>query len=185
MSLKRKASFPGITPYQLAQGTPDRLTMDENPKHLHSRTRKRVRNDRPDEQTVYENTLRWLFNAQQRAHQNPSTPAEQDEDMEPETPTIVDHRQQSLLRFFRPAQHSRQPCPSTPVRQFPSELSRGGDELIHDNNVGSVSPAATSDSSTMSPAARLADQDMDMDVGLATGESDQKSRQWIGFPGWR
>jgi hypothetical protein len=131
-----------------------------------------------------ENTLRWLFTAQQRTQQVPSTPADHNEDMEPEAPTTVDHRQQSLLRFFRPAQPSHQPCPSTPVRQLPSEPSRCGNEILQGQDVGSVSPAATSDSGTMSPAAQLVDRDIDMDMNLGSGESNQNPRQWTGPLGW-
>ncbi|KAL4869262.1 hypothetical protein BDV12DRAFT_168190 [Aspergillus spectabilis] len=184
MSLKRKASFPSISSPQSAQAIFDRPFVDDSPKHLHCRTRKRVRNNRPNDQTVYDTTLRWLFTAQQRVQPMPSTPADQDEDMEPEGPTAVDHRQQSLLRFFRPIQPSRQPCPSTPVGQFPGEPSRCGNETLQGHDVGSVSPAATSDSGTMSPAAQLVDRDMDMDMDLGSGESDQNPRQWTGSLGW-
>lgn len=51
MSLKRKASFPtiaAVTPF-----CPEAVVVDDTPRHLNSRTRKRFRNDRPDDQTVY------------------------------------------------------------------------------------------------------------------------------------
>ncbi|KAL4878370.1 hypothetical protein BJY04DRAFT_195836 [Aspergillus karnatakaensis] len=180
MSLKRKASFPNIASPQSAQGVFDRPSMNDIPKHLHSRTRKRVRNDRPDEQTVYDNTLHWLFTAQQRAQQMPMTPAGQDQDIEPDAPTPVDHRQQSLLQFFRPVQPSRPSYPSPPIRQFPNEPLRGGNELLQSHNAGSVSPATTSDSGTMSPATRLADCDMDMDLSIGNSEPNRGLRQWAG-----
>lgn len=53
MGVKRKASFTTIA----SPGTPccseTIVTIDETPKHLHSRTRKRFRDDRPDDETVY------------------------------------------------------------------------------------------------------------------------------------
>jgi hypothetical protein len=56
MSLKRKASIPSIAASQSAQGAFDRQFVDDSPRYLHCRTRKRVRNDRPDDQTVYGET---------------------------------------------------------------------------------------------------------------------------------
>lgn len=54
MSLKRKASLSAInspaSPTPLPGYT---FAMDDSPKHLHSRTRKRFRNDRPDEKVIY------------------------------------------------------------------------------------------------------------------------------------
>lgn len=50
MSLKRKASYPTIA-------SPDdpalTVGLDDTPKHLSSRTRKRYRNDRPSDEVVY------------------------------------------------------------------------------------------------------------------------------------
>lgn len=64
MSLKRKASFTTLTsprpsssynatvsPVPVCPG--DVITIDETPRHLHSRTRKRFKNDRPDDQSLY------------------------------------------------------------------------------------------------------------------------------------
>ncbi|KAL4924136.1 uncharacterized protein BDV17DRAFT_221395 [Aspergillus undulatus] len=169
MSLKRKASFPTIASPQSPQNAIDRSFMDDSPKHLHCRTRKRVRDDRPDEQTVYDKTLRWLFTAQQRVQQIPTPPADQDEDMEPESPTpVVDRRQKSLLQFFRPAhsQTPREPCPSTPMSQFSSDVLQGGNDFPHGPSVGMASPATPSGDGTMAPAPGFADRDMDMDMDL-------------------
>ncbi|KAL4766017.1 uncharacterized protein BDW70DRAFT_155666 [Aspergillus foveolatus] len=196
MSLKRKASFPSIASPQLPQSAIDRRFMDDSPKHLHCRTRKRVRNDRPDDQAVYgglsrlppngfpdsmltletDKTLRWLFTAQQRVQQIPIPPIEpeQDENMEPEAPPAFDPRQQTLLQFFRPTQPqpyrqpSQQPCPSIPIDQLSSEPgpSRSGIGFLHDRDVGSVSPSTASDGETMTPASQLADRDMDMDMDM-------------------
>ncbi|KAL4912789.1 hypothetical protein BDW62DRAFT_193869 [Aspergillus aurantiobrunneus] len=181
MSLKRKASLPSIASPQSAQSAISRPFMDDSPKHLHCRTRKRVRNDRPDDQTVYENTIRWLFSAQQQVQQIPNPPADQDEDMEPETPApVVDHGQQTLLQFFRPAQSPRQPCPSNPISQFSSAALQGGNEFPQGHDMGSVSP---SDSGTMTPAPQLVDCDGSMDMDLGGDGSSHNPSQWTGALG--
>ncbi|KAL4979645.1 hypothetical protein BDW66DRAFT_147993 [Aspergillus desertorum] len=180
MSLKRKASFPSTAIPQSPQPTPiDRSFTDDSPRHLHCRTRKRVRNDRPNDQEVYDKTLRYLFMAQQRIQQLPSPPTEPDLDVatEREAPPAVDPRQQTLLRFFRPAQPqpqrqpSHQPCPSTPLNQLSSEptppLRVNG--FPQGRDVGSVSPFTASDGETMTPASRLADHDMDMNMDMGWG----------------
>ncbi|RDW93944.1 uncharacterized protein DSM5745_01266 [Aspergillus mulundensis] len=186
MSLKRKASFPNIASPQSPQTPSARhfTGMDDSPKHLNCRTRKRVMNIRPNDQAVYDKTLRWLFTAQQRVQQIPTPPTEpeHDEDMELEAEAEAvplpapDHRQQSLLQFFRPAQpqqHPRPSCPSTPVTRLSGEPARGGAE--------SVSPAA-SEGGTMTPS-RFAgcnmdgDMDIDMDMDVGGGEPTQG-------PGW-
>ncbi|KAL4948397.1 hypothetical protein BDW69DRAFT_176536 [Aspergillus filifer] len=186
MSLKRKASFPSIASPQSPQKFFN--PMDDSPKHLNSRTKKRVRNDRPDEQAVYDKTLRWLFTAQQRVHHLPTPPAEpelesdqeHDEDAAMQPEPTPDYRQQSLLQFFRPAQPqpSRQLAQSTPVSQF--ENIQGGNDFSHGQGVGIVHPATPSESATMdmtmamTPVPGLADRninldgdgDMDMDMDL-------------------
>ncbi|OKL64600.1 hypothetical protein UA08_00111 [Talaromyces atroroseus] len=97
MSLKRKASFSRESFHDRA--------MEDVPRHLNSRTRKRFRDARPDEQTVYANTLRILYQAQKEPIvSNPpdeSTPP-------PSKPEAPDPRQQTLLKFFQPA-----PAPSS------------------------------------------------------------------------
>ncbi|KAL4783133.1 hypothetical protein BJX76DRAFT_358272 [Aspergillus varians] len=184
MSLKRKSSYPSIASPQ-SQGDIDRSFMGDSPKHLHCRTRKRVRNDRPDDQIVYANTLHWLFTAQQQVQQVPTPPVDHDEDMEPEMPKpVVDHRQQTLLQFFRPAQPPRQPCSSTPMSQFSSESLQGGNQFPQGHNVASVSPFTASDSGTMTPAPQFADQDMDTDMDLGGDGSSHVPEKWSGPAGW-
>ncbi|KAL2823701.1 hypothetical protein BDW59DRAFT_163070 [Aspergillus cavernicola] len=186
MSLKRKASFSTITSPQPTQSVIDRPFIDDSPKHLHCRTRKRVRNDRPDDQTVYENTLRWLFTAQQRA-QMPTPPADRDEEMEPKPPTaIVDPRQQTLFRFFRPVQPSHPPCPSTPTNQSPRDASRGSTEFLQGHSIGSVSPLTPSEGNTLPPAPQIADGDgdMDMDVDMRSDEPNQGLKRLAATLGW-
>lgn len=54
MALKRKASFSAIaSPNALVTAPGELMMIDETPKHLNSRTRKRFRNDRPDDEVVY------------------------------------------------------------------------------------------------------------------------------------
>ncbi|KAL2803152.1 hypothetical protein BJX63DRAFT_81218 [Aspergillus granulosus] len=181
MSLKRKASFPTIASTQTGI---ERQLMDDSPKHLHCRTRKRVRNDRPDEQTVYENTLRLLYTAQQRVQQMPTPSADQDENMEPEPPTAVDSRQQTLFRFFRPVQPSYPPCPSTPMSQISSGSSRGIAETLQGRDTMVASPSIMSLSSTASPAPRMADHDTNMFMFWDKGESSENPGQWAETLGW-
>lgn len=91
--LKRKASFSAMAPPNMTPVVADpsvAMDVDDTP-HLNSRTRKRFRDDRPDEKTVYgelrdlqcignqwqiltreENTLRLLYTAQQRQASTPS-----------------------------------------------------------------------------------------------------------------
>ncbi|KAL2858839.1 hypothetical protein BJX68DRAFT_262368 [Aspergillus pseudodeflectus] len=184
MSLKRKASFPTIASPQPTQTGIDRRFMDDSPKHLHCRTRKRVRNDRPDEQTVYENTLRWLYTAQQRVQQTPTPPADQNEDIEPELPTAIDSRQQSLLQFFRPVQPSYPRCPSTPISQSASGPSRDIPNTLQGRDMMVGSPSTTRLSGTVSPASQTADYSVNMDILSGNGESAEHPGQWAGTPGW-
>ncbi|KAI9369140.1 hypothetical protein BJX61DRAFT_175146 [Aspergillus egyptiacus] len=170
MSLKRKASFPTIVPPQPTQNAIDRMFIDDSPKHLHCRTRKRVRNDRPDDQTIYENTLRWLYTAQQRSQQIPTPPSDREEDMEPtlEPPTaIVDPRQQTLLRFFRPVQPSQPRSASTPMSHTSSGTSCGSTGFMQCHDIGGSSPLSGSENGTSRPA-QMPGGDMNMDVDMDT-----------------
>ncbi|KAM5442875.1 hypothetical protein MferCBS31731_002261 [Microsporum ferrugineum] len=128
--MKRKASFSTIlsprsstsfydrTVSPIPCSLSDAMAIDETPQHLHSRTRKRFKNDRPDEQAVYDNTLRWLFSAQKQAENNDfytetTTPSgdgldnvEEDTSLEDDTMTALpkpDPSQRTLHHFFRPA----------------------------------------------------------------------------------
>ncbi|KAL3465483.1 hypothetical protein BJX64DRAFT_252510 [Aspergillus heterothallicus] len=184
MSLKRKASFPTIASPQPTQAGIERQFVDDSPRHLHCRTRKRVRNDRPDEQTVFENTLRWLYTAQQRMQQTPTPPAEQNESLEPEGPTPADSRQQSLLQFFRPVQSSYPPCPSTPTSRISSGTSQGITGTLQSYNPVAVSPSTTSYSGTVSPASQMTGHDMVMDIFSGNGESVENPGQWAETLGW-
>lgn len=53
MSLKRKASFPSAVSMGMGTYPDPHVYINDVPRHLNSRTRKRFRDDRPDEQTIY------------------------------------------------------------------------------------------------------------------------------------
>lgn len=54
MAFKRKASFSAIvSPITPGTVPGDSPTIDETPKHLNSRTRKRFRDNRPSDEVVY------------------------------------------------------------------------------------------------------------------------------------
>lgn len=53
MSLKRKASFSAASPSSPLSLVSEWPTAVDTPKHLHSRTRKRFRDDRPNDAVVY------------------------------------------------------------------------------------------------------------------------------------
>jgi len=115
MGVKRKASFTTIASPRGTPCCPETIvTIDETPKHLHSRTRKRFRDDRPDDETIYENTIRLLFSAQKESLSSSlSSPDESTTfSSPPSSPEPMDPRQPTLLKFFQP---SRVPH-STPIQ---------------------------------------------------------------------
>lgn len=140
MSLKRKAS----------SDTGLRQTRDyDHPYHLNSRTRKRFRDNRPDEHTIYgksnclcqcaghsnltepANTLRILYQAQKQPHPDilsgsiddpiPSTESLLECDYVGEC-EVVDPRQQSLLKFFRPSATSTSTSAQTITRTIDCDM---------------------------------------------------------------
>ncbi|OJJ72889.1 hypothetical protein ASPBRDRAFT_42639 [Aspergillus brasiliensis CBS 101740] len=208
MSLKRKASVPSLTSPNPAPVWSGRSFMaDDSPKHLHSRTRKRFRNDRPDDEVVYgecpgslhpydpraivshtvENTIRWLFTAQQQQqqHQAPTSSTDEDEASEPEpvpSSEIVDPRQQTLLKFFRPSQ-------STPMHNRLNKVDQQSNNAIplqttsfQSHNFNLSSPVTSTGWSTNSPPSQLTGSDMDMDS--VSNESVQEPRRPFGGFGW-
>ncbi|TPR08255.1 WD domain, G-beta repeat family protein [Aspergillus niger] len=164
MSLKRKASVPSLTSSNPAPvlSRPS-FVADDSPKHLHSRTRKRFRNDRPDDEVVYD----------------------EDEATEPEpvpSSEIVDPRQQTLLKFFRPSQ-------STPSHIRMNKLDQQSNHVIplqtttfQSPNFNLSSPVTSTGWSTSSPPSQLTGSDMDMDS--ITNESVQEPRRPPGGCGW-
>ncbi|ODM24265.1 hypothetical protein SI65_02026 [Aspergillus cristatus] len=188
MSLKRKASFstfptPDMTP--VVEGPS--VTMDDAP-HLNSRTRKRFRDDRPEEKIVYENTLRWLYSAQQRQESttiNTSTGDENENtDSEPlPTPETIDPRQQTLHRFFKSAPSSA-PSSSHATRQSAGPIQTNNGFLQpYSHNMNSPGLSMGSDDNH-SPSSRFMTADMDMDVDMDSG-SDQSLGSKGGAGGFR
>lgn len=170
MALKRKASFSLIASPNAADTVPGEFTsIDETPKYLNSRTRKRFRDNRPDDEIVYQNTLRWLFSAQQLPHPDP--PADEDTSTEPlPLPETIDPRQQTLHRFFQPAQPS-----SFRSKAIETLAMKNNDRIPVENSIlsrhvfdmNSAGSSVTSD--TNSSNARVRDGDMDSDMGVANG----------------
>ncbi|PWY78556.1 hypothetical protein BO94DRAFT_626579 [Aspergillus sclerotioniger CBS 115572] len=181
MSLKRKASISGLaspSPAPILAG--QSFMSDDTPKHLHSRTRKRFRNDRPDDEVVYENTLRWLFTAQQHQASTPAT----NEEAEPEhvpSPEIVDPRQQTLLKFFRPSQ-SFASNRLNKLDQQTKNIAQEKPTSWQSQNLNFSSPATSVGWSTSSPSSQPTSSDMDMDS--ARNEPYQDLQRSITGFGW-
>ncbi|KAL1957629.1 hypothetical protein VTO42DRAFT_5740 [Malbranchea cinnamomea] len=192
MTLKRKASFTTTTSPRAPSSyngavapvpffTGDVITIDETPRHLHSRTRKRFKNDRPDDQTVYERTMQWLYSAQkQMKHCEPSlssTPIEADPDEPPYTiPTTPDPTQLTLRKFFQPVVTSSHVQPGTGANCHSTVTSVVG--------VNSTFQSASSGSTATSMEV---DRDMCMEVDIPSDTSPSPStsqKKWVGGIGW-
>ncbi|KAK1145328.1 hypothetical protein N8T08_004203 [Aspergillus melleus] len=187
MSLKRKASFPTIASPMAESFTLEHLSMDASPKHLSSRTRKRFRNDRPEEKVVYENTLRWLFTAQQQ--QGPTASPEADENMDLVTlpsSEIVDPRQQTLHKFFQPSQMSSIQLRANHLHRRPHANSPSNDILPQRPDFDMVSTVTSISRDTSSPSSHGASTGMDMDMDMDPGHDDpgQDIRKWMSGHGW-
>ncbi|GIJ82735.1 hypothetical protein Asppvi_001246 [Aspergillus pseudoviridinutans] len=192
MSLKRKASFSALSPINTVPvvAGPSRM-VEDSPRHLHSRTRKRFRDDRPDEKVVYENTLRWLFNAQKHQH-GPAPPIVQDEDedadmdSEPLPPSeITDPRQQTLHKFFQ-TYHASSSLPhsnDTTDRQT-HHTSQSKSILLHNCNHIIASPGISSESSSSSSALQFASAHADMGMESSSDDSGQDPKRWAGALAW-
>ncbi|KAK2742514.1 hypothetical protein FQN55_007800 [Onygenales sp. PD_40] len=196
MSLKRKASFSTITspnsystynnptaPIPFLAGAT--ITIDEPPRHLHSRTRKRFRNDRPDDQTIFNKTLHWLFSAQKK-HQHNTLPTSPDDSAASEEPSpfqssTPDPNQQTLRKFFQPVQPSpKQQFANQSTTQLASNMS------IAQPQSGWAGSNAHSQSGSSSLVSGGMDVDMDMDMGCAGDSSMQVmyEKRWVGGIGW-
>ncbi|PYH80649.1 hypothetical protein BO82DRAFT_337852 [Aspergillus uvarum CBS 121591] len=186
MSLKRKASFPSLE----SQNAPSMLTGgfwkgEEPPQHLNSRTRKRFRNDRPEEKVVYENTLRWLFTAQQQQTSAPLADEQEQMDHEPTlSPETVDPRQQTLLKFFRPCQPSSNKSHPYSLMPKTSDTPFFGATPVHFHSMPIAVPGHSMDSDTFSPASQTTDTDMDVEMESASDESNCSSRAPVGGLAW-
>ncbi|KAB8229066.1 hypothetical protein ETB97_001797 [Aspergillus alliaceus] len=185
MSLKRKASFSGIgSPNAAPVITVRSLMMDDSPKHLNSRTRKRYRNDRPDDQIVYENTLRRLFTAQQQ--QGPQLPpADEDvvENMESDvlSSEIIDSRQQTLHKFFLPARPSSFQSGLNQLKQQPDNMSHINTNFLKPHDLYVISNVNPIGSNAATPSSQ--ESATDMEVQRDSG-SDESTRRWNGGHGW-
>ncbi|KAE8351616.1 hypothetical protein BDV28DRAFT_136716 [Aspergillus coremiiformis] len=187
MSLKRKASFSGIiSPIVAPVFTGRSLMVDDSPKHLNSRTRKRYRNDRPDDRIVYENTLRLLFTAQQQ--QGPIPPAKEDvgEDMESDSlpSEIVDPRQQTLHKFFEP---SRLPS----FQSGPNDMKQQSDSFPQSNHnfskrhaLDTISNVPLIGNGPASPSSQETATNMEVQMVSGSDKSVQTSERWNGGLGW-
>ncbi|KAJ6044089.1 uncharacterized protein N7446_002286 [Penicillium canescens] len=192
MSLKRKAEIAAVPSSPSVPAPSEWAMMIDGNNYLHSRTRKRFRDDRPSDQVIYQNTLRWIFSAQKQ--QVPARTIEMDTmDSEPtlETPEEVDPRQQTLHRFFQPTpQQSSSFRPSrqalapraneTALAQEDSLRRRAFDQM------NPVNSSSTSDSNSPGFNQMGADMDMDMDMDSGSGSdgSGQLSKNCFGGMAW-
>ncbi|KAI2210314.1 hypothetical protein LOZ15_006054 [Ophidiomyces ophidiicola] len=196
MTLKRKASFTTITsprtistynasipPISCQLG--NTITIDETPRHLHSRTRKRFKPDRPDEQSIYDKTLRWLFSAQNgsRRQEQTSISSENEISLDDAPPSSVpDPGQQTLRRFFQP----RRSC------------SSGFSDVLSNNSSAQSCPSETSlvnlTTAQVEPnmcATSSHCMDVDMDISMEMDSVSDSTipmpgggKKWVGGLGW-
>ncbi|KAJ6110639.1 hypothetical protein N7486_002874 [Penicillium sp. IBT 16267x] len=175
MSLKRKASF-STAPSSPFVPVSCELDMVDSSKHLNSRTRKRFRDDRPDDEVVYAKTLRWIFSAQQQqtAIQMDISEEKMEEASSSPSSEPVDPRQHTLLRFFQP--RTQPAVQFKPSREAlvprANETSMTQDEALRRAAFQQMTVGAgSSESETMSTRFNQMDIDMDMD----TDESSEGS----------
>lgn len=174
------------------------MTIDETPKHLHSRTRKRFKVDRPDDQTIYgepdqiqqnkkkknlqshqsceiDKTLRWLFSAQKKIFRPDSSPSPSDSTLDDVSaqPT-PDPNQQTLRKFFQRS------TPNVPLNACNGPASgQHFSSMLSGSSSGSHSNSGCLDSSM--------DMDMDVDMDHAGDNPSLPSRLekvWVGGIGW-
>ncbi|KAA8647388.1 uncharacterized protein ATNIH1004_006081 [Aspergillus tanneri] len=187
MSLKRKASFPIIASSNVESFmTGPSLMMDDSPKHLGSRTRKRFRNDRPEDKVVYENTLRWLFSAQQQ--QESAAPSlDEHENMELESlpsSEIVDPRQQTLHKFFQLSQSAPFQSRSNQINRQPLHNSPSNDVFSQRRDFDIISTGTSISRDTTRASSQGAGAHIAMDTDSCSEESNQDIRRWVGGYGW-
>lgn len=122
-----------------------------------------------------ENTLRWLFTAQQqRPVSEPCIGENGTENAESEplpTPETVDPRQQTLFKFFKPA---------------PSSSALPSSHMTTQSSGGTLREATMGYNVSRSPSSRTGtdmDVDMDMDSGSDQSAHDLQ-KQGIGGFGW-
>ncbi|KAJ5673052.1 hypothetical protein N7507_002179 [Penicillium longicatenatum] len=178
MSLKRKASF-SAAPSRPFVPMSCELDMVDSSKHLHSRTRKRFRDGRPDDEVVYAKTLRWIFSAQQQPTEVPMDISEETiEDAPALSSETIDPRQHTLMRFFKP--RTQPTVQFKPSREAlvprANETSMTQDEAQRRAAFQQMTAGAGSTGSeTMSTGFNQVGMDMDMDMDMDTDESSEGS----------
>ncbi|KAF7715569.1 Uncharacterized protein PECH_000457 [Penicillium ucsense] len=191
MSVKRKASLSGPAP-STAWSTPSSWGPSNGSAELPSRTRKRFRNGRPDDEVVYEKTLRWIYSAQQQ--QPLTTPMDIADDAMTDaeqgtTPEAVDPRQQSLLRFFQPRSEqssSFRPSPEALAARANETAVHRDDLLRHQAFSQLHASESTSGSETLSPGFLNTDTDMEMEMevdGEQNNDSSNPVSKWAFWNG--
>ncbi|CAG8003507.1 unnamed protein product [Penicillium nalgiovense] len=192
MSLKRKASFTALPTSPSVPAPSEWGMMIDGSTHLHSRTRKRFRDDRPSDQVIYQNTLRWIFSAQKQ-HESTQATDMDTMDSEPtlETPEAIDPRQQTLHRFFQ-----QKPPQSSSFRPSRQALAPRANEtaLVQEDvlrlqafnqmSSGDSSSESNSPESNQMGAGVDMDMDMDMDSGSGSDGLGQASKNWAGGMAW-
>lgn len=206
MSLKRKASF-SCESFQGRRISFDMQTMKDVPSHLNSRTRKRFRDNRPDEQTVYgeccihceqrrhpnrqyetdvphsANTLRMLYQAQKETLLFSTPPADSitSDDPSPLEPEPIDPRQQTLLQFFRPVPSARPSLPQANMNN--NNNPQHPAEPVQPVTMEFECGQSTSASGSSTPAS-TGNMDMDVDMGSDANMNDSTQGRWAGSIGW-
>ncbi|KAJ5131043.1 uncharacterized protein N7515_007082 [Penicillium bovifimosum] len=190
MSLKRKASFTAL-PTSQGVPAPSEWGMAINGNtHLHSRTRKRFRDDRPSDEVIYQNTLRWIFSAQKQPQ--PTDMDTMDSEPTSETPEPVDPRQQTLHRFFQ--QTTQRSTPFRPSRQalapranetaLTQEYILRRQAFDQTSSVGSASERNSPGFDTMGADVDM-DMEMDIDSGSGSDGSGHTPPTLVGDMTWR
>ncbi|EEP77491.1 predicted protein [Uncinocarpus reesii 1704] len=159
--------------------------MDETPRHLNSRTRKRFKQDRPDEQSIYDKTIRWLFSAQKKLYhqEEESTPATANDETLVDVPpsSLPDPNQRTLRSFFQPVRHSSY-VPSNGFPNNPSTQSFA-------SQTSKSNPGAQVDLSLHNVSSSVMDIDMDVSMEKDSGSNSTVStpggnKRWVGGLGW-
>lgn len=188
MGVKRKASFTTIASPKGTSCCPETIvTIDETPKHLHSRTRKRFRDDRPDDETIYgeadplailitklliqicltvraENTIRLLFSAQKSLSSSLSSPDESTTlGSPPPSPEPMDPRQLTLRQFFQPSRVSHTSIQIKCMPLTPESPSTFKVENIHCRAIDDLGKGCSESDSDNSHSGEM---EMDADINM-------------------
>ncbi|CAI7587328.1 unnamed protein product [Penicillium glandicola] len=190
MSLKRKASFTALPTSPSVPAPSEWGMMIDGSTHLNSRTRKRFRDDRPSDQVIYQNTLRWIFSAQKQKESTQVTDMDtMDSEPTVETPETIDPRQQTLHRFFQ--QTPQQSSPFRPSRQAlaprANETALDQEDLLRRQAFNQMSSGDSSSESNSPGSNQMGvDVDMDIDMDSRSGSAGlgQAHKNWAGGMAW-